>query len=326
MMKRARGIIGIIAICTGMLIIPFMSCSARLPVYILIIGVTFPKYPSLILFLIYILGIAVAILVAKLFKKTIFRSMEAPFVMELPPYRIPTIKTTFRHMWNKGVQYLKKMGGVILIASILIWFLSSYPKNIELSKNYDAEMVKVENGYNKLLKENYGNPDKVNEIKTEKDGLLYELTVEKESERHIKSYIGRVGKFIEPVIKPLGFDWKMGISLLTGIAAKEVVVSTMGVLYHAKGDVDKSNETLKRILRNHTYKDGENAGRKVFSPLVSISFLIFVLIYFPCIAVLAAIKNETGSWKWAIFAVFYTTFLAWLLSYIVFQTGSLIIS
>lgn len=305
------------------LINPFMSCSARLPVYILIIGTVFPKNPSLILFSIYIIGIIIAIIAAKIFKKAIFKNEEAPFVMELPPYRMPTLRTSLRHMWNKAFQYLKKMGGIILIASIIIWFLSSYPKNIEFSQNYDEQIAQVENEYQTTIQNNKENPNQVSELIAEKDELIQKIEFEKESEKNIKSYIGRIGQFIEPVIKPLGFDWKIGISLLTGIAAKEVVVSTMGVLYHAK-DVDEQSDSLKDQLRKHTFQSGVKKGEKVFTPLVGFAFLLFVLIYFPCIAVVVAIKNETGNWKYAVFTIFYTTALAWFVAFVVYQVGSLI--
>jgi len=307
-----------------MLINPFMSCSARLPVYILIIGTVFPKYPTLILFAIYLIGIFMAVIVAKIFKKTMFKNVEAPFVMELPPYRMPTLRTTLRHMWNKAFQYLRKMGGVILIASVIIWFLSSYPKKIEYSKNYDKELAQVETIYDQKVKDNAENPAKVADLLVEKEELTTEISIERESEKHIKSYIGRIGQFVEPAIRPLGFDWKIGISLLTGIAAKEVVVSTIAVLYHAK-DANEKSESLKEQLHKQTYHSGVRKGEKVFTPLVGFSFLLFVLIYFPCIAVIVAIKNESGSWKYAIFTIFYTTALAWLVSFAVYQIGNLFI-
>lgn len=307
-----------------MLINPFMSCSARLPVYILIIGTVFPKNQSLILFSIYIIGIGVAVIVAKLFKKTMFRNAEAPFVMELPPYRMPTLRTTLRHMWNKTFQYLKKMGGIILIASVIIWYLSSHPRDIKYAKNYDKQLEQIENDFEQKIKRNKENPDKVAELLVEKNEFIQQVLIEKSSEKHVKSYIGRIGKFIEPVISPLGFDWKIGISLLTGIAAKEVVVSTIGILYHAK-EIDEQSESLKEQLRKQTYDSGVNKGKTVYTPLVGFAFLIFVLIYFPCIAVIVAIKNETGSWKYAIFTIFYTTALAWFMSFLIYQIGSLII-
>ena len=283
------------------LINPFMSCSARLPVYVLIISAFFPEHPGTVLFSIYIIGIITAALVAILFKKLIFKSNEVPFVMELPPYRIPTLRNTTRHMWFKGAQYLQKMGGVILVASILIWALGYYPKNNSIDKNFDQRINKVEN-------ENPSN----------KQEILNQINLEKNITHQENSYIGQIGKFIEPIMKPLGFDWKMSVSLLSGVAAKEIVVSTMGVLYQAEDDGD--NNLISRLQN-----EKDQHGNPVFTPLVAFGFLIFILLYFPCIASIAAISKEAGSWKWAIFTVFYTTFLAWFVSLLIHQIGSLFI-
>ncbi|HTX88173.1 MAG TPA: ferrous iron transporter B, partial [Bacteroidales bacterium] len=264
-----------------MLINPLMSCSARLPVYILITGAIFHRFAGTIIFGLYLTGTLLAVLVSILFKKTLFRSKEAPFVMELPPYRMPTLRVTVRHMWDKGKQYLKKMGGVILIAVVLIWALEYFP----LSKP--------------------GTPP---------------------DEKLKHSLIARFGRFVEPVIRPLGFDWKMGVSLITGAAAKEVVVSTMGVLYgtgHYHLAANSSN--LPGILRNEKFTEGPRIGESVFTPLTGISFLLFVLVYMPCIAVVATVFRESGSWKWALFLITYTTILAWVLAFGVYQIGTLLI-
>jgi len=297
-----------------MLITPFMSCSARLPVYILIIGAFFPTHASTMLFAIYITGILLAIGTALIFKRAFFRSDDIPFVMELPPYRIPTLRSTVRHMWHKGSQYLQKMGGVILIAVIFIWALGYYPRDIKFSKDYD-NIITEKSG---LIVAN--SSDSVTVLNLQAQMKLLEN--EKESERQGQSYLGRVGKFIEPVIAPLGFDWKMGVSLLAGVAAKEIVVSTLGVLYQAK-DADEHSSTLITKLQNETYKSGSNAGEKVFTPLKAFSFLLFILIYFPCVAVIATIKKESGSWKWAAFTIVSTTLLAWIVAFSVYQIGSL---
>ncbi len=297
-----------------MLITPFMSCSARLPVYILIIGAFFPTHASTMLFAIYITGILLAIGTALIFKRAFFRSDDIPFVMELPPYRIPTLRSTVRHMWHKGSQYLQKMGGVILIAVIFIWALGYYPRDIKFSKDYD-NIITEKSG---LIVAN--SSDSVTVLNLQAQMKLLEN--EKESERQGQSYLGRVGKFIEPVIAPLGFDWKMGVSLLAGVAAKEIVVSTLGVLYQAK-DADEHSSTLITKLQNETYKSGSNAGEKIFTPLKALSFLLFILIYFPCVAVIAAIKKESGSWKWAAFTIVSTTLLAWIVAFSVYQIGSL---
>ncbi len=302
------------------LINPFMSCSARLPVYLLIIGAIFPEKRGTILFLIYLTGIVLAIAISILFKKTLFNGEDTPFVMELPPYRMPTLRTTLKHMWFKGAQYLKKMGGVILVASIILWALGYFPRNIE----YSPELVQQKKQIERILKAAPGSSDKSTSnsmINGSPEKSLTELERKMEAERLEKSYIGRLGKSIEPIIKPLGFNWKMGIALLTGIAAKEVVVSTLGVLFQA-GD-DSGNNSLTDKLRNERYQSTSRSGATVFTPLSAISFLIFTLIYFPCIAVVTAIKRETGNIKWALFVMFYTTALAWLLSFLVYNTGKL---
>ncbi len=247
-----------------MLVNPLMSCSARLPIYLVMIGAFFPNCASFMLLCIYTAGILLAVIMARIFCKFLVKGEDSPFVMELPPYRMPTSKSIMRHTWEKGAQYLKKMGGIIMIASIIIWFLGYYPQ-------HDA----------------------------------YESVAEQQE----NSYIGQIGKAIEPVIKPLGFDWKLGIGLISGVGAKELVVSTLGVLYTNEGDVENVN------LSN----------RIPITPLVALAYMLFVLIYFPCIATFAAIKQESGSWKWAIFTAGYTTGLAWFVAFTVFQIGSLIV-
>ena len=247
-----------------MLVNPLMSCSARLPIYLVMIGAFFPNCASFMLLCIYTAGILLAVIMARIFSKFLVKGEDSPFVMELPPYRMPTSKSIMRHTWEKGAQYLKKMGGIIMIASIIIWFLGYYPR-------HDAH--------------------------------------ESVAEQQENSYIGQIGKAIEPVIKPLGFDWKLGIGLISGVGAKELVVSTLGVLYTNEGDVENVNLS----------------DRIPITPLVALAYMLFVLIYFPCIATFAAIKQESGSWKWAIFAAGYTTGLAWLVAFTVFQIGSIII-
>ena len=247
-----------------MLVNPLMSCSARLPIYLVMIGAFFPNCASFMLLCIYTAGILLAVIMARIFSKFLVKGEDSPFVMELPPYRMPTSKSIMRHTWEKGAQYLKKMGGIIMIASIIIWFLGYYPRHD---------------------------------------------THESVAEQQENSYIGQIGKAIEPVIKPLGFDWKLGIGLISGVGAKELVVSTLGVLYTNEGDVENVNLS----------------DRIPITPLVALAYMLFVLIYFPCIATFAAIKQESGSWKWAIFTAGYTTGLAWLIAFTVFQIGSLIV-
>jgi len=293
-----------------MLITPFMSCSARLPVYVLIISAVFPQNQGLVLFGIYFTGILLAVITALILKKVAFAKKDVPFVMELPPYRRPTLKNSARHMWFKGREYLNKMGNVILVASVLIWALGYFPTNINYSKDYTAEIQRVEQ--NKSIS--------VSEKQQQIEVLKLDMLAEKQE----KSYIGQLGKAIVPVIEPLGFDWKMGVSILTGLAAKEVVVSTMGVLYHSQGNTANDTETLKNRIKEQKHNSGTLKGRDVFSPLASISFMLFVLIYFPCVAVIAAIRKE-ANWRWAVFTMVYTTGLAWLLAFAVYQIGSLIL-
>jgi ferrous iron transport protein B len=291
-----------------MMIIPFMSCSARLPVYVLLISAFFPHNQGLVLVAIYLIGVVIAVLVALAMKKLLFAKQDVPFVMELPPYRIPTLKNTSIHMWHKGVQYLKKMGTVILFASIFIWALGYFPQNVEYSTDYDQQIERLTS---------------TNDIPVHlKTKQIEQLELAKESEHQEKSYIGMVGHFIEPVIRPLGFDWKIGVSIVTGLAAKEIVVSTMGVLYQANTD-DASN-SLQSKLQEQIHQKGELKGKKVFTPLVAFGFMLFVLIYFPCVAVIAAIKKESDI-KWAAFTMFYTTAIAWIVTFIVYQIGSLFV-
>ena len=289
-----------------MMIIPFMSCSARLPIYVLLISAFFTDYQGLVLVSIYLIGIIVAIMVALLMKRVFFSKQDVPFVMELPPYRIPTLKNTSIHMWHKAVQYLKKMGTVILVASVIIWALGYFPRDIKYSTNYDELTSSINSATN------------LND--STKTAQIRKIDLAKQSERQEKSYIGRMGHLIEPVIRPLGFDWKIGVSIITGLAAKEIVVSTIGVLYQA--DSYDSSVSLQDKLKEQTHITGKLKGEKVFSPLVAYGLMLFVLIYFPCIAVIAAIKKESDI-KWAVFTMFYTTAIAWMVAFMSYQIGNL---
>lgn len=261
-----------------MLVLPLMSCSARLPIYIMITGTFFAAhYRSLVMLSLYAVGILLAVVVSRVLSLFVIKGEDTPFVMELPPYRFPTWKAIGRHTWEKGKQYLKKMGGIILVASIIVWALGYFPHDESLSMREQQE----------------------------------------------QSYIGRIGKTIEPVFRAQGFDWKLDVGLVAGIGAKEVVASTMGVLYannDSFGDDEAYNneggkyDTLLAQMR----ADG-------ITPLAAYCFLLFVVIYFPCIATIAAIKGETGSWRWAAFSAVYTTVLAWIVSAVVYQVGSLFI-
>lgn len=306
-----------------MLIIPFMSCSARYPVYVLIISAFFPFYQGTILFGIYLFGIMLAGIIAWVFKKTLFKVNTLPFVMELPPYRMPRPKAVLKQTWFKGEQYLKKMGSVILLASIIIWAMGYFPIGKKYEKEFQAKKASVETSYQNAIKSSSITPDQIKLLTSDKNRKIQMLKNQLASEKQENSMIGRIGHFIEPVIRPLGFDWKMGVSLLAGSAAKEVVVSTMGVLYTPTRS-DNARESLPERLKKQVFKSGPKKGEKVYSPLVAMGFLLFVLIYFPCIAVIAAIKNETGRWKWSLFLAVYTTILAWIVSFILYQGGSLL--
>lgn len=284
-----------------MLITPFMSCSARLPVYILFISAFFAKNQGTVLFVLYAMGIVFAILSALLLKKVFIKTADVPFVMELPPYRIPTFRSIIKHVWFRTGLYLKKIGGVILLASIIIWILSNFPRSTSFSRNYNEEISKIERSQM---------PVPVKHEFTER------LNLEKKSEMQGKSFMGMIGHAIEPVMKPLGFDWRLSVSVLSGVAAKEVVVSTMGVLFQS--DSHDSGSSLVQKIRTQRDTDGRN----LFTPLIAFSFMMFILTYFPCIGVVSAIKRESGSWKWAAFIVLYTTSVAWLLSFSIFQIGS----
>ncbi len=291
-----------------MLIIPFMSCSARLPVYVLLISAFFPEHQGIVLTSIYAIGVLIAVIVALVMKKVFFAKEEVPFVMELPPYRIPTFRNTMVHMWHKGEQYLRKMGTVILLASIVIWALGYFPRETKISQQYDKkiENISVDNSLTEKTK----------------DEKIYQLELEKESERQENSYIGKLGHFVQPAIDPLGFDWKIGVSILTGLAAKEIVVGTMGVLYQADFEADETSNSLQNKLKEQVHFSGTLKGQKVFNPLVAYVLMLFILIYFPCVAVIAAIKKEAGL-KWAVFTMIYTTAIAWIVSFLTYQIGSL---
>ncbi|MGP1379118.1 MAG: ferrous iron transport protein B [Prevotella veroralis] len=276
-----------------MLILPLMSCSARLPIYVMITGSFFAlKYRSLAMLSLYVIGVLMAIVMSRLFSAFVVKGEDTPFVMELPPYRFPTWKAIGRHTWEKGKQYLKKMGGIILVASIIVWALGYFPHT--------------------------NDPSVSNQQQQE------------------QSYIGRVGRAVEPVFRPMGFNWKLDVGLLAGVGAKEIVASTMGVLYSNddsfKDDSNFSSESGKYVklheqitqdvaqLHGISYEKAEPVAT-----LTAFCFLLFVLLYFPCIATIAAIKGETGSWGWALFAAGYTTALAWVVSAVVFQIGCLFI-
>lgn len=286
-----------------MLVNPLMSCSARLPVYLLLTGAFFPDHAGSILFLLYGTGILLAVILARLFKRFLFNKEDVPFVMELPPYRMPTGRSVLVHMWDKARQYLRKMGGIILVASIIIWFLGYFPRHTEQSKFYEDKVVQIEQSQ---------------QSDEEKEQLIEDINRLQLIDHQGRSYIGQIGRTIEPVMRPLGFDWKISVSLLTGMAAKEVVVSTLAVLYTGE-ESDEVN------LAGKLKDSKDEKGNPSFTPLIAFSLMFFVLIYFPCIATVTAIVKESGSWKWGAFVVIYSCLLAWLVSFSIYQVGSLFV-
>lgn len=268
-----------------MLIIPLMSCEARIPIYIMIIATFFSRGSApFIMMSLYLIGMVLAVIISRLFSKTLFKGEDTPFVMELPPYRFPTTKALGRHTWEKGKMYLKKMGGIILVASIIVWALSYFPHPQGLD----------------------------------------------EHEQQQQSYLAAIGKTVEPVFRPQGFTWKLDVGLIAGVGAKEIVASTMGILYSDEKDIDDDNSKYEHINKSMSYDIAQLHQKSVseIKPLTDLTaycYLLFVLLYFPCIATIAAIKGETGSWKWALFTAGYTTCLAWAVSALVFQIGSIFI-
>ena len=358
------------------LITPFMSCSARLPVYTLFAAAFFPpEWAGTVVFGVYALGIVFGIVFAKIFRKYLFAGEAEPFVMELPPYHLPTLKATLTHMFERGIMYLKKAGTFILAASILVWFITTYPMDVEYSKDYDALHDQVAQTYEMKDAETLAHfgittdeqkdqvneivdnmkstvqdataqaeaaqeaapeieveddseaPELFNDIKDENKDLfpaawaMYKnsanldaendkLDKEQASEKLEQSYAASFGKAINPVLEPLGFDWKMGVSLVAGLAAKEVVVSTLGTIYAVGGDTDHP-QALTDYLQNDPH----------FTPLIALTLMLFILIYPPCIAALAVIRRETGSWKWMLFMFFYENAFAWIACFIFYNVG-----
>lgn len=282
------------------LILPFMSCSARLPIYVLLAGAFFPKHGALVFFGLYLLGIIVAVLTAKLLRRFWFKADETPFVMELPPYRVPTSKAVFRSMWSKAKQYLQKMGGLILVASIIIWALSYFPQySIE-----DVPALYVSQAISEMP---------TNESGAKSQEEIDQLVLHTYQQEH--SILGNIGKFCEPVVRPMELGWQSCVSLIAGMAAKEVIVSTMGVLYVGDDDADALSVRLST--------PSPLTGKAPFTVASAIAFLIFVLLYFPCVATLTAIVRETGNWRYGLFSFLYNTVLAWILAVIAFNIANL---
>ncbi|MBW1859471.1 MAG: ferrous iron transport protein B [Deltaproteobacteria bacterium] len=293
------------------LINPLMSCSARLPVYVLLAGTFFGAKAGNAIFSIYILGIVLAISMGRLFRSTLLRGKVAPFVMELPPYRVPMLKGLLIHMWDRSKLFLKKMGGIILIGSVVVWFLSAFPREAQFARDYEREMAALTVDYD--ARGSALQDGRLQELLTERDEAVSALQAKRAKERVSNSYMGHLGKALAPVFAPIGIDWRGSVALLTGFVAKEIVVSTMGVLYAITADAEERNEALKSALR----KSGMTA-------LSAYAMMAFVLIYVPCLATVSVIRRETNSWKWAAFSVGYSTVLAWIVAFVVFQGGTAI--
>jgi ferrous iron transport protein B len=287
------------------LITPFMSCSARLPVYIILSGAFFGPQAGTVIFSIYLVGILISILSGRLLRSTLLKGIDAPFVMEMPPYRVPMLKNLIIHMWDRSKMFLKKMGGVILIGSIVVWTLSAFPRHVNYSKDYDAKAAQIEKHYETRLMLRVDDSGR-RQLEKEKADALAEIVLQKKAEQAEKSFMGHIGKFVAPFFAPIGIDWRGSVALLSGFVAKEIVVSTMGVLYAA----DEETGALKNALRS--------SG---MTPLAAFSMMIFVLLYVPCLATVAVIRRETNSFKWMFFNIGYSTAVAWIVSFCVYQGG-----
>jgi ferrous iron transport protein B len=293
------------------LITPFMSCSAKLPVYIVLAGAFFGARAGIVIFGIYLAGIILSIVTGRLFRSTLLRGADAPFVMELPPYRAPMIKSLLIHMWDRSKIFLKKMGGVILAGSVVVWTLSAFPHNISYSLDYNSEIAKVEASYRAEIETAHESDKKL--LAKKRDGDVAELIKLKKVEKAENSYMGRIGKVLAPVFAPIGIDWRGSIALLTGFVAKEIVVSTMGILYAA----DETDDSA--ALKNALLSSG-------MTPLGALAMMVFVLLYMPCLATVAAIRRETGSFKWMIFSIVYSTSLAWIVAFCIYQGGTILLA
>ena len=291
-----------------MLVLPFMSCSARLPVYLLLAAAFFPIpwQATLVLFSLYLIGIFIAVVSARLLRSAVFKGEDIPFVMELPPYRRPTVRSVAIHVWMRSKQYLQKMGTVILAASIIVWFMSYYPRQDKERAIKDQQVEALQQS---------ALPEAIRQAQI--DSLEHSFATYHQEQ----SIIGRIGHLSEPIIRPLGFDWKMGVSIVSGLMAKEVVVSTMGVIY--TGDGDDGDEAIAQ-LSTRMKQEKRSDGSPSFTPLIAYSFMLFVLLYFPCIATLIAIGRESGHWKWGFFSALYSCGIAWLICFVVYQTAHLL--
>jgi ferrous iron transport protein B len=290
------------------LITPFMSCSAKLPVYIVLAGTFFGPRAGTVIFIVYLFGIVTAILTGRLFRTTLLRGADAPFVMELPPYRVPMVKSLLIHMWDRSKMFLKKMGGIILVGSVIIWALSAFPRTTHYSHDYPAAIAHIESVFTQRI--DGAEPSMRPTLETEKADRLQDIQRAMRAEQTANSLMGLIGKAVAPIFAPIGIDWRGGVSLLAGFVAKEIVVSTLGVLHAVD---EEGSEALRQAL--------VDSG---MTPLAAFSMMIFVLLYIPCIATVATIRKETNSMRWTIFSIGYTTVVAWLMAFIVYNGGRLI--
>jgi len=289
------------------LVTPFMSCSARLPVYLVLAGTFFAERAGTVIFGIYLLGIVVAMVSGRLFRKTLLSGADAPFVMELPPYRMPMAKSLLIHMWDRARMFIQKMGGVILIGAVIVWTLSVFPRQVDYQQDYARLREVTANHWQVRIAA--ADPAQRKVLELELSHSLDELRRQQRTEHIARSYMGHIGKAMEPVFAPMGIDWRGGVALLSGVVAKEIVVSTMGVLYAAEGD---SKDALGRALIA--------AG---MTPLAALAMMAFVLLYVPCLATVAAVRRETGN-RWMVFSVLYSTGLAWLVAVVIYQGGRML--
>lgn len=291
------------------LITPFMSCSARLPVYIVLAGTFFASRAGTVIFAIYLMGIIFSIITGRVFRSTLFRGADAPFVMELPPYRMPMLKSLIIHMWDRSKIFLKKMGGIILAGSIIVWALSAFPRHTSYSFDYETAIEEINLSFEAEI--STANDADKSLIQKKRDAAVAKLVRSRNAEQAEKSFMGRIGKLIEPLFTPLGIDWRGSVALLTGFFAKEIVVSTMGVLYAS--DQTEDSDALKNAFLSSN-----------MTPLSALAMMIFVLLYVPCLATVSIIRRETASLKWAVFSVVYSTCLAWGLAFCVYQGGKVL--
>jgi ferrous iron transport protein B len=290
------------------LITPFMSCSAKLPVYIVLAGTFFGPRAGTVIFIVYLFGIVTAILTGRLFRTTLLRGADAPFVMELPPYRVPMVKSLLIHMWDRSKMFLKKMGGIILVGSVIIWALSAFPRTSHYSHDYPAAIAHIESVFTQRIDD--ADPSARPTLEKEKADRLQDIQRAMRAEQTENSFMGLIGKAVAPIFAPIGIDWRGGVSLLAGFVAKEIVVSTLGVLHAVD---EEGSEALRQAL--------VDSGMTALS---AFSMMIFVLLYIPCIATVATIRKETNSMRWTFFSIGYTTVVAWLMAFIVYNGGRLI--